>query len=66
MKFRIYVSDTVTYERSQVVEIEAADEIAARAEAIDMALAGELHASWEEVEIDNTPYDAVVADPEHA
>jgi hypothetical protein len=62
-KFRIYVSDTITYERSCVVEIDAVDEVAACALAINKAGDGDFHERWEEHEIDNTPYDAVLADP---
>lgn len=63
-KFRVLVSDTVAYERSQVVEIEADDLISACEIAVDKALAGDFHGKWDEVEVDNTPYEACEADSE--
>lgn len=62
-KFRVYVSDTITYERSHVAEIEAEDATVACEKAIALASDGAFHDKWEECEIDNTPYDAVLADP---
>lgn len=63
-KFRVFVSDTVTYERSCVVEIEAKDIEDACEEAKNNALAGDYHRDWKKEEVDNTPYEAVEADPQ--
>ena len=60
-KFRIYVSDTVTYERSQVVEMEAEDEIEACEKVLEIC--DDLTETWDIIQIDNTPYEAMLADP---
>lgn len=64
-KFSIEISDTVTYERTKTVDIEAVDETAAEEAALEMANDGpdEFFADIEEEQIDNTPWEAHVSYP---
>lgn len=64
-KYRIYVWDMITIERSRTINIEAADEVEACEKAVQQANNGAIESAegpWDEVEIDNTPYDAEPAD----
>ena len=61
--FKVYLSDTVTYERSVVVNINAADAVTACERALERAdTTMAMRRDVEEVQIDNTPYTAVLAD----
>lgn len=61
-KFRVEVSDTITYTRTKVIEVEADDEEDAQNKAIDIAC--DADTNWfkdmDEEQTDNTPWEAAI------
>ena len=67
-KYSIKISDTITYARECIMEIEAESSDEAQAIALEQARLGNYHGYWDREEIDNTPYEVELvedADPDY-
>jgi len=56
-KYQVKISDTITYARECIMEIEAESSDKAKAIALEQARLGNYYGYWDREEIDATPYE---------